>query len=185
MTTTRQAPQRTVLTMRNRIARVLWRAVWATAYRWSPTPLHGWRRLLLRLFGAEIGAGAHPYPRARIWAPWNLTMGAHSSLANDVDCYSVAPVRLGDHVTVSQYSFLCTAGHDYRDVTMPLISAPIVIGRRAWIAADCFVGPGVTIGEGAVVGARSTVIHDVGPWLVVAGHPAQPRGKRTLTAPDP
>lgn len=179
----RRPQQRTVLTHRNRAARVIWGAVWSTLYRWSPTPLHGWRRMLLRLFGARIGAGAHPYPRARIWAPWNLTMGEHSSLANDVDCYSVAAVRLGDHVTVSQYSYLCTASHDHRDPAMPLTSAPIEIGSRAWIAADCFIGPGVTVGEGAVVGARSTVMHDVGAWLVVAGHPAQPRGQRTRAEP--
>lgn len=174
----RTRPRITRITSSNRIARVLWSGVWSTLYRWSPTPLHGWRRMLLRMFGARIGRGAHPYPRARIWAPWNLTMGAHSSLANDVDCYSVAPIRVGEHATVSQYSYLCAASHDYRDVAMPLVSAPIEIGARAWIAADCFVGPGVTIGEGAVIGARSTVIHDVDAWVVVAGSPPLPRGTR-------
>ena len=162
----------------NRLRRALWNVVWAVLYRTSPAPLHGWRRALLRLFGATVGAGAHPYPRARIWAPWNLTMEAHSCLANDVDCYCVAPVRVGRHATVSQYSYLCTASHDYRDPSMPLVTAPIDIGERAWITADCFIGPGVTVGRGAVVGARSTVLRDVDPWTVVAGNPAVPRATR-------
>jgi putative colanic acid biosynthesis acetyltransferase WcaF len=141
--------------------------------------MHGWRRFLLRRFGARVAAGAHPYPRARIWAPWNLTMEAHSCLADDVVCYCVAPIRIGAHATVSQYSYLCSASHDYRVPEMPLIVAPIVIEPYVWVAADVFVGPGVKIGEGAVVGARSTVLHDVAPWTVVAGAPATPRGVRS------
>jgi putative colanic acid biosynthesis acetyltransferase WcaF len=166
------------VTLGNRLARLLWGVVKNTLYRLSPTVLHGWRRVLLRCFGGRIGAGAHPYPRAKIWAPWNLTMEAHSCLADDVDCYCVAPITIGIHATVSQYSYLCAASHDYRDPSMPLIVAPIVIESYAWVAADVFVGPGVTVGEGAVVGARSTVIHDVAPWTVVAGSPATPRSVR-------
>jgi putative colanic acid biosynthesis acetyltransferase WcaF len=134
--------------------------------------------MLLRIFGARIGAHAHPYPRARIWAPWNLHMGAYSCLANDVDCYCVAPISLGVHATVSQYSYLCSASHDYRDPSMPLIAATIVIADEVWVAADVFVGPGVSIAEGAVIGARSTVLGDVPAWTFAAGSPAQPRGTR-------
>ncbi len=105
-------------------------------------------------------------------------MEPHSCLANYVDCYCVAPIRLGAHATVSQYSYLCAASHDYRNIDMPLVVAPIVIEAEAWVAADVFVGPGVKIGEGAVVGARSTVIHDVEAWSVVAGSPASRRGTR-------
>jgi putative colanic acid biosynthesis acetyltransferase WcaF len=162
----------------SKLLRAAWELVWLLLYRPSPTPLHGWRRLLLRVFGARIAAGAHPYPRARIWAPWNLSMAEHSCLANDVDCYCVAQVSLGMHATVSQYSYLCTASHDYRDPAMPLVIAPIVVERDAWVAADVFVGPGVKVGTGAVVGARSTVLADVPPWTVVAGSPARQRGQR-------
>jgi putative colanic acid biosynthesis acetyltransferase WcaF len=171
------------VTFGNRLARVVWGLVRNTAYRFTPTFLHGWRRLILRGFGARVAAGAHPYPRAKIWAPWNLTMEAHSCLANDVDCYNVAPITLGRHATVSQYSYLCSASHDYRDPAMPLIVAPIVIEAYAWVAADVFVGPGVKIAQGAVVGARSTVIHDVAPWTVVAGSPAAVRGLRPRFSP--
>lgn len=105
-------------------------------------------------------------------------MEAHSCLADDVDCYCVAPITLGAHATVSQYSYLCAASHDHRDPSMQLIVAPIVIEPYAWVAADVFVGPGVRVGEGAVVGARSTVIQDVMPWTVVAGSPATLRSAR-------
>jgi putative colanic acid biosynthesis acetyltransferase WcaF len=157
----------------NRALRVLWGLVWALLYRPSPRPLHAWRRALLRVFGASVGPGAHPYPGARIWAPWNLRMSAYSCLADHVDCYCVATVYLGEHVTVSQYSYLCSASHDYRQPSMPMVAAPIHIEDDAWVAADVFVGPGVRIGRGAVVGARSTVTSDVAPWQVVAGSPAR------------
>jgi putative colanic acid biosynthesis acetyltransferase WcaF len=162
----------------NRALRALWGIVWLGLYRPSPRPFHAWRRMLLRLFGARVDRGAHPYPAARIWAPWNLTMEVASCLSDDVDCYSVAPITIGRHATVSQYCYLCAASHDYREPDMPLVSAPIVIEAEAWVAAGAFVGPGVRVGQGAVVGARSTVTHDVAPWAMVAGSPAILRGQR-------
>lgn len=156
----------------NKLARVLWTITWSCLFRPSPKILHGWRRSLLRLFGAKIGQGAHPHPSTRIWAPWNLEMGEHSCLGHNTDCYCVDRICIGAHSTVSQYSFLCTASHDYTKVTMPLSTAPITIGEGVWIAADVFVGPGVMIGDGAVIGARSSVFRSVEPWTVVAGNPA-------------
>ncbi len=171
--------------LKNRIGRIMWGLVWLVLYRPSPKILHGWRRLLLKLFGAKIGKGAHPYPSARIWAPWNLEMGDHSCLAFDTDCYCVTKVRIGNHATVSQYSYLCAAGHDHEDPAMPLVAAPITIGDGAWVAADVFIGPGVTVGEGAVVGARASVFRDVSPWTVVAGNPAREIGRRVLKSRTP
>jgi len=110
-------------------------------------------------------------------------MGEHSCLANDVDCYCVAPIVLGAHSIVSQYSYLCTATHDYTDPGFPLIARPITIGAHAWVAAGAFVGPGVTVGEGAVIGARSATFKDVPPWAVVAGNPARKIKDRVLTKP--
>ena len=107
-------------------------------------------------------------------------MGANSCLGDDVDCYCVDKIRLGSSVTISQYSYLCSATHDYEDPLMPLVTAPIVIGDGAWVCADVFVAPGVTIGQGAVVGARSSVFKDVEPWAVVAGNPARFIKKRLL-----
>lgn len=166
----------------NRVARVIWRVVWGLLYRTSPKPFYAWRRVLLRLFGAKVGRGVHPHNSVRIWAPWNLTLGDHSALAPFVDCYSVTQITIGAHATVSQYSYLCAATHDISDPHLRLVVAPIRIGDGAWVCADSFIGPGVTIGDGAVVGARSSVFRDVEPWTVVAGNPAKFLKKREINS---
>lgn len=157
----------------NKIARVLWGAVYLVLFRPSPKICHGWRRMLLRLFGAKIHKTAKVFPSAKVWGPWNLTMDEFSCISFHVDCYSVAPVRIGAHSTVSQYSYLCTASHDIHDPGMRLTTEPITIGAGAWVCADVFVAPGVTIGDGAVVGARSSVFEDVAPWTIAAGNPCR------------
>lgn len=162
----------------DRIRRVLWLVAWRLLYRLSPTPAHGWRRALLRVFGARIGSDAHPYPSARIWAPWRLEMGARSCLGPDVTCYSAAPVVLEADSIVSQGAHLCAASHDFRRPEFPLVTGPIVVGESAWVAAEAFVGPGVHIGPGAVVGARAVVMRDVMGGTVVAGNPARKVGRR-------
>jgi putative colanic acid biosynthesis acetyltransferase WcaF len=164
----------------NRALRVAWSVAWLLLFRPSPRPFHAWRRMLLRAFGAKIGPGAHPYPSAKIWAPWNLELGAHSCLGPHVDCYSVDRIKLGEFATVSQYSYLCTATHDDSDLRLPLVTAPIRIGARAWVCADVFVGPGVVVGDGSVVGARSSVFKSVPEWIVVAGTPAKFLRKREI-----
>ena len=107
-------------------------------------------------------------------------MGDDSCLSHQVDCYCVDKIFLGPRVTVSQYSFLCSASHDYTLRSMPLVTAPIRIEADAWVTADVFIGPGVTVGEGAVVGARSSVFRSVKPWTVVAGNPAKDIGPRKM-----
>lgn len=174
------------LTLGNKVARTAWQMVWLLLYRPTPKPFHYWRAFLLRLFGAKIGKPAYIYPSSKVWAPWNLVMGDHSTLADGVDCYCVAKITIGSYSTVSQYSYLCTASHDYLDPIilqkpqMPLVAAPIDIGDRVWITADVFVGPGVAIADGAVILARSSVFHDVPAWTVVAGNPAIFKKKRIL-----
>jgi len=181
-----QAPRPHKLSLRNKLARSAWQVIWLFLYRPTPKPFHFWRVFLLRLFGAKIGSPAYIYPSAKVWAPWNLEMGDHSTLADGVDCYCVAKITIGSYSTVSQYSYLCTASHDYLDPIiektpqMPLVAAPINIGNRVWITADVFVGPGVAISDGAVILARSSVFHDVAAWSVVAGNPAVFKKKRIL-----
>lgn len=157
----------------NKAARVFWGIVWTFLFRPSPQPFFWWRRLLLRVFGARLSGTALVYPSVKVWAPWNLEMGSKSCLGPDVDCYSVDAVIIGPGATVSQYSHLCTATHDPYIEGMPLVTAPISIGHAAWVAAGAFVGPGVMVKEGAVVGARSVALKDVHPWTVVAGNPAR------------
>ena len=175
---------RNIHSLGNRLMRGLWGLVWCLLFRTSPKLCHTWRLWLLRLFGAKIGKGCHVYSSCRIWAPWNLTMGDHSCLSFGVDCYCVDKVTIGSNVTVSQYSRLCTASHDYTYPDMRLIHAPITVRNQAWICADVFVGMGVTIGQGAVAAARAMVTKDVDPWAVVAGNPAKQVKQRQLRQPD-
>lgn len=158
----------------NRLARVPWGLTYILFFRPSPKPFHWWRRFLLRRFGAKLGKDTKVHPSAKIWAPWNLTMKDHSTIAPQVDCYCVAPVSIGSHTTVSQYSYLCAASHDFEHPNMLLFSKPIEIGDQCWICADVFIGPGVTVSEGTVVGARSSVFNDLPRWKVCVGNPAKP-----------
>ncbi len=157
----------------NKIGRVIWGIVWVTLFRTSPRILFGWRRMLLKMFGSRVGRNARISPSVRIWAPWNLVVGEEASIAHDVDCYNVDRIEIGNHASVSQYAFLCTASHDIQDPHMRLISAPIVVADQAWVCAGAFVGMGITIGEGAVVGAMSVATRSVAPWSIVAGNPAR------------
>lgn len=156
----------------NKLARTLWGAAWLLLFRPSPRVCHFWRRWLLRLFGAKIASGARVYSSCRIWAPWHLEMAADSCLGDHVDCYDIDRIYIGKSAVVSQYSYLCTAGHPLEDMSVNILK-PIRIEADAWVAADCFVGMGVTVGEGAVVGARASVFKNVQPWTVVAGNPAR------------
>jgi putative colanic acid biosynthesis acetyltransferase WcaF len=167
------------LSRMNKITRLVWGLVWMALFRPTPRGFHIWRVTLLRLFGAKMGRAVHVYPSTRIWAPWNLEMGDHSCLSERVDCYSVDKIKLGAHATVSQYSFLCTASRDYTDSRLRLVSGPIVIGDHAWVTADVFVAPGVSIGEGAVITARSSVFSDIESWVVATGNPARKIRTRT------
>jgi putative colanic acid biosynthesis acetyltransferase WcaF len=163
----------------NRLLRMAWGIVQGTIFRLSPKPLHRLRNLLLRMFGARLHPTARVYPRCRVWAPWNLTMGAHACLADDVDCYNVRMVTIGPSSTVSQYSYLCGATHDHEKAGHPLVPLPITLGANVWLGADVYVAPGVTIGDGTVVGARSSVFKDLPLWTICVGSPAKPVKERT------
>ena len=165
----------------HQIVRLLWGITWGLLARPFPRSMcSGWKRMILRMFGAKIDSTAVVYSSAKVYYPANLTMGRYSCMASDVDCYNVAPIVIGDNVTISQGAFLCTASHDITDTTNPLITARILIENQSWVAAEAFVGMGVTIGEGAVVGARAAVFKDVQPWTVVGGNPAQMIKNRVL-----
>jgi len=164
--------------LKPRLYRALWQMTWRALASWTPTPLHPWRRFLLRLFGADVSDTCDVHGSARVWFPANLKLGKRALLAHGVNCYNVAPVTLGDWAIVSQGAYFCTASHDIDDPGFPLVFAPITIGAEAWVAADAFVGPGVTIGEGAVLAARAVTVRDLEAWTVYAGNPASARRKR-------
>jgi len=173
--------------LKNRIMRILWGFVQSTLFRYSPRPMLRWRAFLLRLFGANVTNKSRVYPKAKIWGPWNLTMEDHATIADDVDCYCVDRITIGAHTTISQYSYLCGATHDFEDISFRLRPMPITIGSRVWVAADCFIAPGVTIADGAVIGARSSVFKDINPWTINAGTPSKelrPRNHPLNPNPD-
>ena len=170
---------------REKILRKLWELVYAVLFRPSPRGMmNGWRKMLLRLFGAKIGKGSKIAPTCFVWAPWNLEMGDFSVLGDHVDCYTMNKIHIGSKVAVSQRSFLCTGSHDTTSLLRPLTTRPITIGDHAWIAAEAMICPGVTIGAGAVIGARSFVNRDMPAWTICAGMECRPIKKRRLSDPE-
>lgn len=157
----------------NRMYRLIWGVTWILFSAWTPSFLFGWRRMLLRLFGAQMAPTARVYSSARIWSPQLLDMRAFSCLGPKANCYNIAKVTIGPGAIVSQGAHLCTGSHDIDSVDFQLIAAPIEIGASAWVAAEAFVGPGVSLGEGAVLGARAVAFKDLPPWSVFSGNPAQ------------
>lgn len=158
------------------VSRLVWSVVQGTLFRWSPRPFHAFRATLLRIFGAQIPRLTQVviFPTARITFPWQLTLAPHSMVGPGVMLYNLAPITLSRGANVSQHCHLCAGTHDFNRWSMPLVAHPIVIGENAWLAADVFVGPGVTVGELCVVGARSVVLQDLPPRMICVGQPCRP-----------
>ena len=171
----RHAPGRVSRSVK--LKRVVWNVAATLLFRPFITPVfRRWRILVLRMFGARVAWDANVYASVKVWAPWMLRMGHRACLGPDVICYNQDWVVLEDDAIVSQYSYLCTAGHDTNHANTAdsgLITAPIVLRRGAWIGSRAFIGMGVEVGEGAVVGATASVYKNVEPWVVVGGNPAK------------
>ena len=166
---------------KHQAVRMLWNILWPLTTWFLPRSLGmGWKRLLLRMFGAKVHPTAQVYSSARIYYPANLTMEAYSCLADGVECYNVAPVTVGAHSTISQGTLLCTASHDITDSHHRLVTAPIVVEDQVWIGARAYIGMGVVVRQGAVVGATASVYKTVEPWTVVGGNPARFIEKREI-----
>ena len=157
-----------------KLRRGIWTFVLEPLVRWLPKVCSPMRVAALRLMGAHIGHRCLVMPGVRVLMPWQLSMGVWSALGEAVNVYNFAPIHIGSHTVVSQFSYLCTGSHDYTREEMPLIHAPIDIGAQAWIAADVFIGPGVCIPDGAVIAARSVVTKSLpDKWAVYGGHPCR------------
>lgn len=164
---------------RELLERVIWGAL-KPLFHCSPRLLYGWRRWLLRILGAQVGRAARIHPSVRIFLPRLLEIGDESTVGEDVRLYNLGRMKIGRQATVSQGAHLCGGSHDDQDPALPLIRATITIGDCAWVCADAFIGPGVTVGEGALVAARAVCVRSVPPWQVVAGNPARTIRIRTL-----
>jgi putative colanic acid biosynthesis acetyltransferase WcaF len=155
------------------LKRALWSAVQSTLYRRSFHTANRWRAWLLRLFGAKVAPGCTIRRTSSVYYPWLFEMGAVSALGDHVVIYNLGRIALGSRVVISQEAYLCAGTHDYRLASMPLLTPPITVNDDAWICARAFICPGVTIGQGAIVGAAAVASHDVPDWTIVAGNPAK------------
>jgi len=152
----------------------LWWLVEASLFRLSPQVLYGWRRFLLRLFGAKVGRQVQLRPTVQITYPWKVSIGDHSWIGDEVVLYSLGEIRIGAHSVISQKSYICAGTHNPESLAFDILALPVWVGSECWIASDVFVAPGVSIADGAVVGARSTVVQDLPAGMVCYGHPAVP-----------
>ncbi|MFT7404846.1 MAG: putative colanic acid biosynthesis acetyltransferase WcaF [Zhongshania sp.] len=159
--------------LKHRIFRLVWSLIWALLAAWTPPPMHRWRRLLLRIFGASVHPTARVYGGASIWYPPNLSIGANSVIGPGANIYCMGCITIGEKVVISQGAYLCGGTHDISDPYFQLITRPIEICSLAWVAAEAFIGPGVTVGRGAVIGARSVLFKNAEENGVYAGNPAQ------------
>jgi putative colanic acid biosynthesis acetyltransferase WcaF len=160
------------------LGRALWETLQCPLFRWTPRQFWGWRRWILRMFGARVGSRVHIHPSVKIAIPWNLRIDENAAIGDGAILYSLGLISIGANATISQYAHLCAGSHDFRKPDMPLTKPPIEIGAGAWICADAFIGPGVCIGEICVVGARAVVVRSVARGAIVAGNPATQVGTR-------
>jgi len=167
-------------TLAMKIKRVLWAGVEGSLFRCSFHSMYGWRALLLRMFGATVGKGVRVRRTVRVYYPWNVTLGPRSIVGDGANLYSLGRIVIGEGAMVSQEAYLCAGTHDYTDLALPLVTLPIEIGPEAWVCARAFIGPGVRIGDGAVVAACAVVVKSVENWMIVGGNPAKVIKKREL-----
>lgn len=167
-----------------KIRRALWTPFHLLFLRGTGRYLSPLRVMALRLFGARIRGPVLVMDGVKVWHPWSLRMEPHSTLGRGVEVYNFADVVIGEQATVSQDTYLCTASHDHEHPYMPLVYRPIDVGPQSWIAARCFVGPGVRVHEGAVLAACTVAVKDVPAWTVVGGNPARPLRHRRLRAAE-
>ena len=150
----------------------LWWMVYAVLFKPSPQFLYGWRRFLLRSFGAKVGKEVILRPSCQITYPWKLTLGDYCWIGDEVVLYTLGEIEVGAHAVISQRSYICTGTHDYSSTDFAISAHKIHIGEKCWLATDVYVAPGITIGAGAVIGARSSVFKNIPEGKVALGTPA-------------
>ena len=149
-----------------------WWIVQSLLFKHSPQFMYGWRRFLLRCFGAKIGRKVNIRPTVHVQFPWKIEIGENSWIGDNVVLYSLGNISIGRDVVISQKSYICTGSHDYSDRRFTIFAEPIVIEDYCWLATDVFVAPGITIEQGTFVGARSSVFNSLPAGKVCWGSPA-------------
>lgn len=152
--------------------RVLWMAV-RPLLRCVPRFLYEFRNRILRLFGAKIGQAVRLYPDVDIFFPWNLEIGDEVTIGPGVQLYSLGKIILGDGTMISYGAHLCAGTHDYSKVNLPLLKPEIRLGKGIWVCTDAFIGPGVSIGDFSIVGARAVVLKSFSDFSILGGNPAR------------
>ncbi|NEP18773.1 MAG: colanic acid biosynthesis acetyltransferase WcaF [Leptolyngbya sp. SIO4C1] len=160
---------------------LLWWLLQAVVFPLTLHAHHAPRRALLRLFGAKIGKRVMIRPTSRFTYPWHVEIDDDSWIGDDVVFYSLVPIRVGRHCVISQKAYLCTGSHNISDPRFGLVTAPITVENGAWVATDCFIGPGVKIGANAVIGARSSVFEEMPAQQICFGTPCRPRRRRQVS----
>lgn len=168
--------------MADRMRRAIWNLTYAILFRLSPRPFHSWRSLLLRIFGAKLGSTCHFYPKARIWAPWNLICEDRVTLGDDAEIYNPSPLTMGSHCIVSQGAYICGATHEYNNPEFRLVHFPMRLGPYSWVCARATVNPGVNVGAGAILALGSVATRDLEPFGIYAGIPARKVKERQRNA---
>jgi len=159
--------------LKNKIKRFIWQFCYIFLFRpFNLGIFRLWRIFTLKIFGANLHWSSNVYASSKIWAPWNLTMGAFSCIGPNVDCYNQGTIKIGTNTVISQKTYLCASSHDYKQNSFPLILKPIEIGNHVWVAADAFIGPGVIIADGTIIGARSAVFKNTESFSIYLGNPA-------------
>ena len=169
-----------------RIRMLLWEVCWRLFCQWTPKPLHVWRLMWLRLFGAQVEGWAFVHQRARIQKPWLLKLGDGACIGDRANIYNLGPVEIGPRAIVAQEAYLCTGTHAFEKPGVPLVTKPIRIGEDAFVGARSFILPGIVVGAGAIIGACSVVTKDVEAATVNAGNPCRKLKRiETPSASDP
>lgn len=136
---------------------------------------------VLRFFGGKLGHGVVIKPRVNIWFPWKLELGNHVWIGEETVLLNFEPIIVGSNCCISQQSFLCAGGHDFRDVSFSYRNAPIRLGDGVWLQARTFLCPGVCVGSESVVVACSFVKDDVPANSICEGMPASPIRSRWMS----
>ena len=156
----------------SRVAIILWYCCSHLVFTHAWLPFNGLKRSLLRLFGAEIGAGVVIKPKVRIKYPWHLCIGQHSWIGEDVWIDNLGKVDIGAHCCISQGATILSGNHDYKQPSFDLIVKPITLEDGVWIGARSTVVQGIHCASHSILTVGSVAAADLEAYSIYSGVPA-------------